>query len=220
MKIRNFRMMVFVLIGVLFNLTSVYAETAEEYFSRTGNAYVIENGKFTRVAVQKPVPSVETKETIDSATGQKAPGGISNKYKQANVLYPEAMKLVNSGQLDAGLALLKKTTTIAPEEPDMHSNYASVLFVKGQQLMKAGQMGRGVAVFNEIESELLTAIRLYQANPSKDIGNFKIAQCNFLLGDVYYYMYADQGGAKLLYQKSLGYYPGYEDALKALSRYQ
>lgn len=200
--------------GILFDPASIVAETAEEYFSRTGNAYVIENGKFTRVTVQNPVDSSEAE---NDTAENKAAGGISDEYKQANILYPKAMSLVNSGQLEEGLEILKQTTSLASEEPDIHSNYASVLFTKAQQLMRSGQSEKMMLVLNEVEKELSTAIRLYDENPSKDAGNFKIAQCNFLLGEVYY-LYGDKQKAKSLYQKALEYYPGYEDALKALRR--
>lgn len=144
---------------------------------------------------------------------------ISDEYKEANKIFPKAIKLVNEGKLDEGLELLKQTIIVAPEEPDIHMNYASVLFVKGQQILQAGDKENGRAIFNEIENELLLAIKLYKDKPSKDKDNSSKAQCAFLLGDIYFYVYEDKDKAKALYQKALEYYPEHSGAMESLKSF-
>jgi len=144
---------------------------------------------------------------------------ISDKYKEANKVIFEAMKLINEGKMDTGLELLKQSIIIAPEEPDMHSNYGGMLFTRGSQLVKTGEKEKGKSIIKEAENELLLAIKLYKENPTKDANRFSIAQCHFLLGDIYFYVYEDKEKAKSFYQKALEYYPEYELAKEALGRF-
>ena len=143
---------------------------------------------------------------------------VSNKYEEANKLIPEAAKLINAGNLDEGLKILKQTILIAPEEPDIHMNYASVLFVKGQRLFQSRYNESAKAIFSEVEDELMVAIKLYEKNQLKDKDDHSKAQCYFLLGDIYYYVYEDNQKAKSLYQKALEYNPNHTGAAGALEK--
>jgi hypothetical protein len=81
MKPQSCRIIVSSLIGVLF-LTVVYAETAEEYFSRTGKALIISEGNFlqvTPVTADNPVKTSNTEDAgIKNADGSA--GGLENFY--------------------------------------------------------------------------------------------------------------------------------------------
>jgi tetratricopeptide (TPR) repeat protein len=141
-----------------------------------------------------------------------------DKYKEAQKLMPEAKKLIDQGKLDESLKILRQALAIAPKEPDMHMNYASVLFIKGQQFFQFGFNDNAKKVFKETEDELITAIKLYKSNPSKDINDRSKSQCYFLLGDIYYYVYENKMRAKSLYQKAIEYNPEHAGAAEALKK--
>ena len=145
---------------------------------------------------------------------------VSDKYEEANKLIPEAAKLINAGNLDEGLKILKQAVLIAPEEPDIHMNYASVLFVKGQRLFQSGYNESAKEIFSEVENELTLAIRLYEKNQLKDKDDHSKAQCYFLLGDIYYHVYGDKAKAKSLYRKALEYNPDHVGAAETLKKIQ
>ena len=145
---------------------------------------------------------------------------VSDKYAEANKLIPEAGKLINAGDLDGGLKILKQTILIAPEEPDLHMNYASVLFVKAQRLFQSGYNESAKEIFSEVEKELTLAIKLYEQDQLKDKNGHSKAQCYFLLGDIYYHVYEDKVKAQSLYQKALGYNPDHAGAAEALKKIQ
>jgi tetratricopeptide (TPR) repeat protein len=141
-----------------------------------------------------------------------------DKHKEANKLMPEAAKLIREGKLDESLIILRQAIAIAPKEPDMHMNYASVLFIKGQRFFQFGFNDNAKKVFKEAEDELITAIKLYKGSPDKDAKDFSKSQCYFLLGDIQHYVYKNDARAKSLYQKSLEYNPNHGGALEALKR--
>jgi tetratricopeptide (TPR) repeat protein len=143
---------------------------------------------------------------------------VSDKLKEANKLMPEAAKLIQEGKLDESLIILRQAIAIAPQEPDTHMNYASVLFIKGQRFSQFGFDDNAKKVFKETENELISAIKLYKANPQKDANDFSKSQCYFLLGDIQHYIYKNDPRAKSLYQKSLEYNPNHLGALEALKR--
>ena len=137
---------------------------------------------------------------------------VSDKYEKANKLIPEAAKFINAGNLDEGLKILKQTILIAPEEPDIHMNYASVLFVKGQRLFQSGYNESAKEIFSEVENELTLAIKLYEKDQIKDKDDHSKSQCYFLLGDIYCHVYEDKVKARSLYQKALEYNPDHSAA--------
>ncbi len=112
----------------------------------------------------------------------------------------EAMQLMAKGKYDEGLNLLKKCIEAEPQNPNSHLNYGSMLFKKGQSLIESGDINAGEQIFKEVEKELKTAVSLF-----KDDGGDKIlkAQCYFLLGDVYLFVWKNKEGAKTYYQLSL-----------------
>jgi tetratricopeptide (TPR) repeat protein len=142
----------------------------------------------------------------------------SDKYKEAQKLMPQAAELVQQGKLDDSLIILRQAIAIAPKEPDMHMNYATVLFVKGQQFFQFGHNDKTKKIFKEAQDELITAIKLYKARPDRDIKDSSKSQCYFLLGDIYYYIYKNDTRAKSLYMRSLEYNPKHAGSLEAIKR--
>jgi len=140
------------------------------------------------------------------------------RLDEARKLMTEAGDLVRKGKLDESLVILKKAVNIAPKEPDMHMNYGTILFIKGQKFFQLGFEENAKRVFKEAQDELVTAIKLYKAAPAKDPKDFAKAQCYFLLGDIYYYIYKNEERAKGLYRRAVEYDPKHAGALEALKR--
>jgi len=81
MKPQSYKTIVSSLIGVLF-LTLVYAETAEEYFSRTGKALVISEGNLLQVTTVTPDSPAQADNTEDIGinNGDNLTGQAGNFY--------------------------------------------------------------------------------------------------------------------------------------------
>ena len=120
---------------------------------------------------------------------------------------------------DEAVALLKQAMGLAPEEPGVHMNYASVLFKTGQAILATGKKEDGRVVFREVEKELLAALRLAKNEPDPVHRAQLRSQSNFLLGDITMYVFTNKEKAKSYYQEALWYDPQHPGALEARQRY-
>ncbi len=132
--------------------------------------------------------------------------------EETNRLGNKGLELIQKGNWDEGLALMKKATTAAPEDASWHMNYGSMLMMRAQ---KSG--GEEVTrLCKESEAELKKAVGLLTGE--KD--NILRAQCYFLIGDIYFYPYQKPVEAKPYYEKALKEYPGHGGAMQAMARYE
>jgi tetratricopeptide (TPR) repeat protein len=123
--------------------------------------------------------------------------------------------LIQKGSMDEGLGCIKKATEIAPESADWHMNYGSMLFMKGQQVFQSQGKDQSMPIFIEAEKELLSAIKLFG---QADV--MLIAQCYFILGEIYFYVREDKTQAKAFYQQSLDHDPNHGGSAAAMKRVQ
>lgn len=138
---------------------------------------------------------------------------VCSADEQANLTGNEGLMLIQKGQMDEGLKLMKKATGMAPEDAGWHMNYGSMLFAKGQQMFETGLKEEARGVFKDAENELLAAVKLFgQADA------MPVSQCYFLLGDIYFYVHEDKARAKAFYQQSLDHYPQHGGSLEAMKR--
>jgi len=125
----------------------------------------------------------------------------------------EGVLLIRKGRMDDGLALMKRATQLAPEDPSWHMSYASTLFMKGQAVIRAGKREEGKVIFREVERELVMAIKFFTETDRQ-----VVSHCYFLLGDVYSVAFQDQAKATTFYQTALKYNPDHPGAIDALKR--
>lgn len=69
-------------------------------------------------------------------------------YAFENALY-EADKLLDKGELDAAISVLKEAQVDFPNAPELRFGIACALFLKGEQLMSTGQADQGRVAFSE-----------------------------------------------------------------------
>ena len=119
---------------------------------------------------------------------------------EAGVLESEGIMMVMQGQADEGLALMKRSVMMEPNNAARHMNYASMLMAKGKYFFDSGQRADGEKVLTEAEEHLLLAAKLFKNTPPDRLSK---SQCYALLGDIYLYGYGQKKKALEYYQHSL-----------------
>lgn len=132
---------------------------------------------------------------------------------EANKVGNEGIALIQDGKMDEGLALVKRSTEINPDDPSWHMNYGSMLFSMGSSLFKDGSQKESLPVVQEAEKELLWAAKLYNDQKNQNVLE---SQCYFLLGDIYNFIFQDKAKAKGYYEKTVALYPKHQEANDAL----
>ena len=140
-----------------------------------------------------------------------ASASFCSANSQADRLGDEGVDLIKKGHVDDGIALLKSAVEADPENPSWHMNYGSILFEVGRKMVQQGQKEASRPLLADSENELFKATRFFKRNDA-----LQMAQCYFLIGDLYAYSHNQKDIAKTYYQKSLEYDPRHEGALNAM----
>ena len=119
---------------------------------------------------------------------------------EAGVLESEGIMMVMQGQADEGLALMKRSVMMEPNNAARHMNYASILMAKGKYFFDAGRSTDAEKVLVEAQEHLLLAIKLFKNTPPDRLSK---SQCYALLGDIYLYGYDQKGKAFNYYKQAL-----------------
>jgi|GEM_PF-6048699 len=120
---------------------------------------------------------------------------------EAGVIESQGIMMVMQGQVDEGLALMKRSVAMEPNNAARHMNYASILMAKGKYFFDAGQGADGEKVLAEAEEHLFLAVKLFKNTPPDRLSK---SQCYALLGDIYLYGYGQKKKALGYYQQSFG----------------
>ena len=140
----------------------------------------------------------------------------ASEEDQVTLLTQAALRAKTPGE---ALSMLKQAMALAPEQPSVHLNYATLLFKEGQAMLASGKKEDGRAVFREVEKELLSALRLAKNEPDSIRRAQLKSQSSFLLGDVNFFVFSNKEKAKGYYQEALWYDPQHPGALEARTRY-
>jgi len=119
---------------------------------------------------------------------------------EANSMENEGIMLIMQGKTDDGLALMKSSIKIEPNNPTLHMNYASILMAQGRTLFEAGQIPEADMLLKEAEEHLLLAAKLFK-NSAPD--RLSRSQCYALLGDIYLYAFGQKDKALKFYQQAI-----------------
>ncbi len=133
--------------------------------------------------------------------------------KQADELEAKAVELIDGEQMSQGLDLMRQALILAPNA-QRHMNYGSILFGNGVKLFKDDKKEQGRKVLHQAEEELNKAAVSF--DKSKDA--FFMAQCFYLLGEMYANAFEDKPKARDYYQEAvdLAGHPGAQKALEKL----
>ena len=105
------------------------------------------------------------------------------------------------------------------QEASVHLNVASLLFYKGRHLFREDSTRtEGQEVFQDVQRELLLAIRFAAQDPDERRRNLVLGQAAYLLGDVVNYVLQQPGQAKAFYQQALRFVPEHLVASETLKR--
>lgn len=153
------------------------------------------------------------------------PEGPASQTKQANAvsksgsdeadqLEQQGLGLIESGQMEEGVALLRKAIALDPKA-NRHLNLGTILSGNGVALFKQGDQKAAVKILKESEHEIQQAIKMFDP-----VGEtIMLSQAYYLLGEMHAQGFKDTSAAKEYYQKSISFYnnPSAERGLKALS---
>ncbi|MGR8980186.1 MAG: tetratricopeptide repeat protein [Gammaproteobacteria bacterium] len=135
--------------------------------------------------------------------------------QQINRMEARGLFLFGEGKIGEGFKLLKKVTTLEPENPSRRMNYGGALYVFSGTLYRQGDLEASNKYAKEAEVELKAAIRYF----GKERKNyFFISHCYFSLGDIYQFTFKDRVKAKEYYQLSLKYFPEHPEAKASLEK--
>ncbi len=136
--------------------------------------------------------------------------------EETNQLTNKGLALIQQGQWDEGLNLLKEAIAKDPKEHSLHMNYGGMLMESGKRLLSQGNATKAQETFKAAEKELSSAIELM----GEDAAFSPIkSHCYFLLGDIYFYAYSQEDQAKIFYENALKVDPDNQSATKALKQY-
>ncbi len=137
----------------------------------------------------------------------------SDKVEEADSLERQGLELIEAGEMDKGLEMLRKAIEF-DSKPHRHLNLGAVLSGNGVSLFKNGKKGLAIKVLKSSEEELRKAIELF--DPEQE--SILLSQAYYLLGEIRAQAFEDVIGARDYYQKSISFYenPAAERGLKAL----
>lgn len=135
--------------------------------------------------------------------------------RHADELEARAVELIDAGELSQGMDMMRQALILAPTA-QRHMNYGSVLFGNGVKLFKDDKKEQGRQTLRLAEDELNKAAASF--DKGKDA--FFIAQCFYLLGEMYANAFDDKARARDYYQEALDLadHPGAKKALSTLTQ--
>ncbi len=131
---------------------------------------------------------------------------------RANAKGNRGVALIQQGDLDGGLALIKEATKLDPTNPGWHLNYASFL---GMKAVRSANAKEKISLSDETIRELEEAIKYFDKKKDQEV----IAHCYFLLGDINFYGKDNLKEAKKNYEKSFDYSPNNAEARDGITRW-
>lgn len=133
--------------------------------------------------------------------------------KQADQLEARAVELIDTDQMNQGLDLMRQALILAPNA-QRHMNYGSILFGNGVKFFKEDKKEQGRNILHQAEEELNKAAVAF----NRDKDPFFVAQCFYLLGEMYANAFDDKVKARDYYQEAveLSNHPGAKKALEKL----
>lgn len=198
-------------------ITSASSGVAEVIFLKSGTHI---QGKILKEDASKvvvdagvDVPVTYYKEDIKNIARDLPYNPLAMKH--ADELEAKAVELIDSNKMSEGLDMMRQALILAPNA-NRHMNYGSVLFGNGVMLYKENKKEQGRKILQQAEEELNKAAALFQ--DPKDA--FFMAQCFYLLGEMYAYAFDDRAKAQDYYQEAveLAAHPGAVKALKNLTK--
>jgi tetratricopeptide (TPR) repeat protein len=120
---------------------------------------------------------------------------------KADSVEQEGLSLIDQGQVDQGVDLLREAVRLDPRG-NRQLNLGSILIGNGISLQKDGRSAEAAKIFQEAESELQQAIKLF--DPDEE--TMFLSEAYNLLGDIYANALDDKSKARQYYQKSLTFY--------------
>lgn len=206
--------------AVIFAVTlagMVRAEVIELHSGKKVEGRVVNESKdsiLVDVGIDEPVTYF--RDEIKAILPDPPPANSSINSKEARVqadqLEARAVGLIDDGNMNQGLDLIKQAVLLSPT-PQRHMNYGSILFGNGVELFKKGQREPGRKVLRDAEEELKKAIDGFNANAD----SIFIGHGYFLLGEMYANAFEDPAQAKAYYTKSVTL-SGHEGAKAALAK--
>lgn len=132
--------------------------------------------------------------------------------RHADELEAKAVELIDANQMSQGLDLMRQALILGPTA-QRHMNYGSILFGNGVLLFKEDKKEQGRNALRQAEEELNKAIGGFD----KDKDAFFMAQCFYLLGEMYANAFEDKVKAKDYYQEAVDL-AAHAGAQKALTK--
>lgn len=141
--------------------------------------------------------------------------------KEVVKLENRGLALIKQGRWDEGLELMKQAVEMDPIIAIRHLNYGTMLMEKGISLSEQGYKDEAKEILKDAEKVLLLAIELFRDEEHFADERYKIIKSNtyFLLGEIYFYPFADKDKAKVFYENALELYPKHPGALSAMKNF-
>ena len=193
-------------------ITSASISVAEVIFLKSGGhvegKILKEDKKSVVVDAGIDMPVTYFKDEIKSIEKDFPFDPLASRH--ADELEAKAVELIDANQMSQGLDLMRQALILGPDA-QRHMNYGSILFGNGVLLYKEDKKEQGRQILRQSEEELNKAIGAF--DKSKDA--FFMAQCFYLLGEMYANAFEDKGKAKDYYQEAvdLASHPGAQKAL-------
>lgn len=198
----------------VFSITSASPGAAEVIFLKSGThvegKILKEDSSSVVVDAGVDMPITYYKDEIKSIERDLPYDPLASK--QADSLEARAVELIDDGQMNQGLDLMRQALILAPS-PQRHMNYGSILFGNGVKLYKEDKKEQGRNILRQAEEELNKAAASF--DKTKD--PFFMAQCFYLLGEMYANAFDDKVKAKDYYQEAIDL-AGHAGAQKALAK--
>jgi tetratricopeptide (TPR) repeat protein len=203
-------MIVLVLLALLGFSCNAHAETVKLKSGKTVQGKIVERDKKTiQLDVGLDFPITYYLDEIQDISPDKPPAAaaaaskssVSSQETAADQKEQQGLELIDRGQMDEGLALLREAVRM-DSAANRHLNLGSILMGNGVSLQKQGKAGEAAKIFHEAESEIQEAIKKFDAQEE----TMFISEAYNMLGAIYANGLSDQAKAKAFYKKSLSFY--------------
>lgn len=157
--------------------------------------------------IQSIAPDNQPQSTASTAVS-------ASKVDEADRLEQEGLELIDAGDMDKGIGLLRRSIEMDPKA-NRHLNLGTVLSGNGVSLFKSGKKSEAVKVLKQSKDELQKAIQMF--DPDQE--SIFLSQAYYLLGEMHAQAFDDAKSAREYFQKSISFYdnPAADRGLKALA---
>ena len=203
------------ILAIAFMLTSASPSAAEVIFLKNGKhiegKIVKEDSKSVVIDVGIELPVTYYRDEIRGIEKEFPVDPLA--VSQADAMEAKAVELIDQGKMSEGLDLMRQALVLAPSA-QRHMNFGSILFGNGVMLFKNGQQEQGRNMLRQSEEALTKALAAFD----KERDAFFMAQCFYLLGEMYSHAFQDEAKAKDYYTEAVALvsHPGATKALNDL----